>query len=160
MKTEAQAIRAIQAACQAENEPTLSPNEITACLEKYARASVWTAETAYSIGAKVVPIAGNGRLYRCVRAGSSSASAPAEWDYTTNLGTCISDGQLLVWEDYGAAPIEIWDINAAIGEAWRLKASKDSALIDMSDKDTKIMITARRDFANKQAQRYVGTWVA
>ncbi len=159
MKTEAQAITEIKIKAQAENEPSLSDTEVLYCLSRYARASVWLAETVYGVGVRVVPSTANGRIYRCIQGGTSGTAAPTSWDYTTLAGTCLNDGTA-IWMDDGAAPVELWDISAATGEAWRLKASKDSALIDISDKDTKIMITARRDFANRQAARHVGTWVA
>lgn len=158
MLTEAQAIAKVRIKCGAENEPCLSEAEIKFCLAENARASVWVAETAYAVGAKVVPSLGNGRVYKCIQPGISGATQPTTWARATQPGHCLNDGTA-IWMDDGPAMPELWDINAAIGAAWRLKAAKDSALIAIQDKDTEIDLTTRRDFALRQAARCIGTWV-
>ncbi len=51
---------------------------------------IWIANTAYVVGQKVQPIAGNGFVYRCSVSGTSGSSEPS-WPVSP-LGATVADG--------------------------------------------------------------------
>lgn len=55
----------------------------------------WVATTAYALNDYVLPIGGNGHLYKCTTAGTSSGSAPT---WNTGAGSTTSDGTV-VWTE-------------------------------------------------------------
>jgi hypothetical protein len=55
--------------------------------------SVWTASTAYSVGAKVSPTTANGYYYECTTAGTSGTTQPS---WPTTEGATVQDGTV-VW---------------------------------------------------------------
>lgn len=59
----------------------------------------WTASTAYSSGDTVLPVGGNGHIYKCTTAGTSSGSAPT---WPTTAGGTVSDGSV-VWTEQTTA---------------------------------------------------------
>lgn len=59
----------------------------------------WVASTAYALNDYVLPVGGNGRLYKCSTAGTSGAAAPT-WP-TTAAGT-VADGTA-VWTEQTTA---------------------------------------------------------
>lgn len=66
---------------------TLTPTDIL---------PVWAVATAYIVGDKVQPIAGNGFVYKCTVAGTSNATTEPTWPVTT-IGTTVTDGTC-TWE--------------------------------------------------------------
>lgn len=63
---------------------------------RLAQTTTWAATTAYQLGARRVPTAGNGFLYRATTAGTSSGSEPS---WPTLLGGTVTDGTV-TWTCY------------------------------------------------------------
>lgn len=159
--SEAQALVRLRSQCAADVEPTLNDAEIADCLAQNTRNTVWLADTVYAVGACVVPPIGNGCTYSCIRAGTSGAVVPAALLPVGYAGVRVYDGTAgLLWQNIGAAHPERFDVTGATGAAWLLKAAKDAGQVDVSDRDTKITLSVRRDFALRQAARYRAICIA
>jgi hypothetical protein len=132
------AYKLLQGKVQQDAEPALTDAEFMACLTNNARASVWTASTAYSYGDKVVPSVQAGRKYRCIAAGTSGTTEPT-WGNTTR-GSQVSDylNSTLLWQDDGPIGAALWDIQGAAYDACGLKASKASDNVDTKDSSQNI----------------------
>lgn len=73
----------------------------------------WAATTAYSLGAKVQPLASpNGYRYECTTAGTSDASEPT-WP-TATIGDTVSDGTV------------VWTLDSAKHEETEIKLATTS----------------------------------
>lgn len=155
--TETEAVLEIKDVVPVGNEPVISDAQIKRVLRKRLRYGNRANSTTYSLGDKVVFTPSNGRVFEVITAGISGSTSFSV-AYITTTGATYSDGTV-IWRDAGPAHVQNYDITGAIGDVWRLKAFADSSLIDMSDKDTKIMITARRDNALSIAARYPGIWL-
>lgn len=67
----------------------------------------WESEHAYTVGQRVQPVGGNGRVYACTTSGTSDTdepdagnSPPNAWP-TSGIGSLITDGTV-VWQYIGA----------------------------------------------------------
>ncbi len=80
---------------------TLTPTDIL---------PVWAVATAYIVGNKRQPIAGNGFVYKCTSAGTSNATTEPTWPVTT-IGSTVADGTC------------IWELNSAHHEITEIKLS-------------------------------------
>ncbi len=99
----------------------------------------WQANTAYAVGAEVVPSPRNGHLYRCTVAGTSGAVQPA---FPTATGATLADGTATWIEDGATSWTPSYDVDAAAVEGWTLKAGRAAARIDFS--------TDGQQFSNSQ----------
>lgn len=112
----------------ADSDPTLSENEIHMLLETSSIASVyptWAPDTAYSVGARVVPSPRTGLVYAATVAGTSGSSLPP---FTNEHNDPVSDGSV-TWE---LADTEVaFNLNRAAAEGWRIKAGKVANRFDM-----------------------------
>jgi hypothetical protein len=68
-------------------------------------ADTWAATTAVEADYVVRPTTGNGFLYRCVTAGTTSGTEPATWP--TVIGEDVADGGTVVWECVARAIVVI-----------------------------------------------------
>jgi hypothetical protein len=105
-----------------EEEPVLSEDQLYRLLDRAARATVWTASTAYAYGDVVVPTTRQGHRYRVVEAGTSDATEP---DWTTvpgYAGGFQTDGGV-IWQEDGLHYLDLWDVDQAAHEGWLLKAA-------------------------------------
>jgi hypothetical protein len=128
--TEAEALAALRRKCAPDAQPQLSNDELRACLADARRYAPHAVNTEVVIGARVVSASpSNGRLYRCVAAGTTGASAPT-FPLSGYMGARVSDGSAVLWEDIGPAPASPWDITRAAKLAWLMKADKDAAAMD------------------------------
>jgi hypothetical protein len=114
-----EALAEVKILAQTESTPTLDDStEVEPLLDKCQRATEWAAATAYAYGQTVVPTTLNGRAYRCIQAGTSSASEPT-WPTDGLWGRCggarswltVTDGTA-EWEDAGALTA-VFDVMAA-----------------------------------------------
>lgn len=122
----------VQLFAQTEIEPIVADTdaELGAILDQARRATLWTAATAYAVGAVILPTARNGRRYRCVQAGTSGATEP-EW--SLQIAALTSDGTgLLVWVEDGPDWENVYDHRLAIHLAWRLKVAKAAAFYQIN----------------------------
>lgn len=71
----------------------------------YTAANSWATQransTAYAVDDVVRPAAGNGKLYRCITAGTSAGAPPT---FDTDLGSTTTDGTV-EWENVGSGII-------------------------------------------------------
>ena len=129
--SESVAMQELMRLTQYDTEPALSEGDDLAPILAAAKiCSVWVASTAYSYGDVIVPTAvnQNGRRYKCIRAGTSGSTEPFWNPY---YGGRVVDGSL-VWEECGAQPKSLWDMNAAVYNGWLAKASKVAPDFDFS----------------------------
>ena len=132
--TKEQAIEQLAMNIQANNYPSLSSSELNTLIDKFKRWNVWTANTAYSVGAIVVSPTYNGRRYECVKPGTSGTQTTIfpESSYGVYNGV-YGDGPDIFWRDIGPATVEQYDVMSASRAGWLLKASKVSHLIGTKD---------------------------
>ena len=137
----------------ADVEPVLDGTDLAGLLEDAATAALWTAETAYVVGDKILATTGNGRVYRCRQVGTSDATEP-DWGTCPYLGQPFNDGAALVWEDAGPAPAELWDLRAATQAGWLLKAARLTAECDVTVGPQKFTLSQRVANCERMAARY------
>ena len=120
----------------AEQDPTLSENEIHMLLETNSIASAystWAPDTQYSVGSRVVPSPRTGLVYAATVAGTSGSILPA---FSNELNDPITDGSV-TWE---LSETEVaFNLKKAAAEGWRLKAGKVANRFDMKTEVTQTM---------------------
>lgn len=147
------AIKKLSLFCNSNEYPSLDTNELGQLIDEHQRTETWTASTAYTVNTEIEPAVRNGRKYTCIIGGISGTSTPNFPDYGYT-GQQFSDGTDIVWQDTGAAFNEIYDVRAAIRQAFILKASKISHLIDIEDGENKLKMSALKDSFLKMAEKY------
>lgn len=151
--TRTEAIKKLSLFCNSAEYPALNSDELGQLIDEHRRTTTWTANTSYVVNDEIEPIVRNGRKYTCIVAGTSSATIPnfPDYGFTNQI---VSDGVNLVWKDTGAAFNEIYDVRAATRQAYILKASKVSHLIDTSDGQNKLSMASLKDSFLKMAEKY------
>ena len=142
--------------CASTEEPALSDSDLTDLLDRAARASAWTAATAYAVGTQVVSTDRNGRLYRCRIAGTSGSTEPDWGDADAHyLGRLVADGTGdLQWEDRGPAFAELWDLTQAARDGWLLKAARCAHEFYFASAGQQMSRQQKHDHCLKMAARY------
>jgi len=110
-------------------------------------AAAWQADTAYSLGDKVIPTTANGHIYECISEGTSDSSEPS-WP-TTDEGTVVDGGA--TWECIAYGDISYYEVSGtgytAGGEEITSKTLAQTAGATALDGDnvgwTSVSITAR-----------------
>jgi hypothetical protein len=132
----------------------MSDDEIGAILDAQIEWDTWQPNTAYSYGDVVRPTVGNGHLYQCIVAGTSSDVEPTwplytapdnkvavtrpHWHgfYGPYPGSQVTDSDTLIWIEAGFDVRAQYNVKRATYEAWQQKAAKASADYDVVvDKD-------------------------
>lgn len=114
---------------QPDVPPVIDTAELSAILEDTARATIWAAATAYTVGDVVLPTVRNGRRYRVTQAGTSGATEPT---WSTSQQSTLTDGTsdpLLRWVEAGPDFDNVYNVRAAIHAVCDVKARKASALV-------------------------------
>lgn len=134
--------------------PEIPAGDVLTILDNTARATEHATSTAYEVGARVLSTEKNGRLYKCVIAGTSAATAPS-WPSIrfTRIGQQVVDGTA-TWEDIGPAHAEIYDINAASRECWLYRANVLASKFDTSADGMSMKRSQLYEHALTQAKRY------
>ena len=139
---------------QPDVEPVLTPDELKAILSRHKRAAYWAASTAYAVGDTILPTVGNGHRYVCVQAGTSGATEPT---WSKAMGAIASDGTsdpVLKWQEDGPAFKNVYNVRAAIHEAWTVKAGKASLSVDVNQQVGGLKASQIYDHCMKMAQAY------
>jgi hypothetical protein len=139
MPTEAElktvALTELERLSQKDVCPTLdSANDLEPILTNANRLHIWLPSHAYVFGNKVVPTYDNqnGHAYICTRAGTSDSTEP---DFPLSENATITDGTV-IWKEYSIDyGYELWDLNQAAREAWRLKSQRATNFEDFKVSD-------------------------
>lgn len=109
-----------------ETPPVISESVMDDIISRHQLATIWDAETEFSVNQVVVPSTRNGHRYRCIVAGTSGATEPT---WTRAKGAQRSDGSDgLVWQEDGADFTSLFDKFGAVHEIWMAKAELATAL--------------------------------
>jgi hypothetical protein len=108
--------------------PVLADADLEAILSKVERATIWTAATAYALNDVVIPATQNGLRFICVSPGTTGATEPV---WPTQTRGVTGDGDA-VWEEAGNQ-YDLWDMDAAIHEGWKIKKSMAVVYIGSDD---------------------------
>lgn len=155
-RTRAETAEALAPLCSAELYPTLSSDDLLRIVDDCRRVSTHTVSTAYAVGDLVIPATPNGRQYRCIRAGTSSVTAPT-WITDPSLqytGQRVADGNDLLWQDDGPSAQETYDLRRAVYRAWLEKAGKAAADIAVSDMNKTVQLQQVHEHCVGMASRY------
>ena len=139
---------------QPDAEPTLSPDELRTILTAQKRADVWTASTSYVVGDAILPTVGNGHRYICTQAGTSGATEPV---WSKAMGAIASDGTsdpVLRWKEDGPAFKNVYNVRAAIHQAWIVKAGKASVAVDVNQQVGGLKASQIYDHCMKMAKSF------
>jgi hypothetical protein len=151
-------------AAQPDRDPVLTKGdgttpdltkELDRILERH-RTPSWSGTLGVKYGARVLPAAGNGHVYRAVRGGTTGGSEPA-WpagDYSR-----VSDGTV-IWEEDGRFVGSPYDVRGAIHEACQMKADKCSDRVDSSADGASYRESQTAEYWLKRARRYAPVGVA
>lgn len=152
------AIKLVMDRVQPDAAPKLTQGEIDLEVDRAKLVSTWTVNTAYSLGAAIVPPTRNGQVYVSTTPGTSSAVAHAYTSWRDGFSEGGSDPRL-TWEEVGTdvfnpgilgAERNIYDINRAARECWLMKARKASQIIDDGD----VSFAQLRDNCLKEAEKF------
>lgn len=140
-------------------EPQLSADDLSAILDNVQTASVWTINTAYVFGAVVEPVTRNGRRYRCIEPGTSAVLLADEPTWPTTHGGTVTDGASdpkLQWQECGPDKESVFDLRAAIHEAWMTKAAKATELFTAGEEEMQQVF----EQCEKMAEKFLPVVVA
>lgn len=157
--TRKQALERLRLLVAADKEPTITGAQLERLLDDHARASEWTAATAYAVGDKIVTTDRNGRVYSCRIAGTSDTEEPV-WGTCHYTGRELGDGDDLVWRDEGPAFPEIYDLNASAQAGWLQKAAATADLIFTSDRGQVLSLQQQHEHCLKMAAKYAPVYIA
>lgn len=139
------ALKCVMDLVQWDTEPKLAQAEIELELDRAKLASVWQANTFYSIHTVVVPEIRNGHSYEAMQPGTSQSAPRGYTEWATYTGMVFGDGSSdpqLQLREAGTdrfnptvlgAESNVYDIGAAAKACWLIKARRCSDLINDGD---------------------------
>lgn len=154
-----QAMSLITLYSQALSYPEVDSTVISTILDTHIRFTTWTPSTAYSVGDTIVPTTPNGRVYRCVIAGTSLTTEPDFPTYISRqwVGWTITEGvpsPSLTWVDVGPANVERYDINSSVRDVFLLKAGLVATEIDAKEGQSDVKLSQLKMHLLDMAKRY------
>jgi hypothetical protein len=105
-------------------DPSIEGLELS-ILSRHMRASIWLPNTAYVLGDVIQTYPRSGYRYGCIVSGSSGALV---WPTPYTSSWSFTDGTV-VWRECGSDYENVFDVRAAVHEAWTIKASRSSHLV-------------------------------
>jgi hypothetical protein len=135
----------------------LTDLELQSIVRNCLHASPWATGTAITAGTRILPTAGNGRIYRALSSGTTDTTEPAWPTFGQNsagsmAGYRIADNDVY-WADDGPAPSSVYDMRRARYEAFLLKASKTAHLVSVSSGPDRLSLDQRHDHYLGMAKR-------
>lgn len=155
-RTRAETAEALAPLCSSDSYPALTSDDLLRIVDSCQRVSVHIVSTAYQVGDMVIPSTPNGRQYRCIRAGTSSSTAPT-WIAEPSLqytGQIVADGADLLWQDDGPTTQERYDLRLAAYRAWLEKAGRTATDIAVSDMNKTVQLQQVHEHCVAMASRY------
>ena len=152
--TRTQAIQQLSSMVQSTEYPELNSDELGTLIDTYKRSNDWTASTTYIYGDVVQPVVRNGRLYQCIKEGTSGATNIFPDYYTYGASGIAFIDNTITWVDAGPANVEIYDVRSAVRAGWILKAAKVANLISSKDGSQDINLEALQKQFLVMAEKY------
>lgn len=152
--TRTQAIQQLSMMVQSTEYPELNSDELGTLIDNYKRSSDWAASSSYVYGDIVEPIVKNGRLYQCIKAGTSGTINIFPDYYTYGATGVAFVDNTITWVDYGTANVERYDVRQAVRAGWILKAAKVANLISSKDGSQDINLEALQKQFIVMAEKY------
>lgn len=171
--TEAEALTELEELVAADKYPCLSAPALQRLLDAARRYTVWEASTEVEVGDTIVPTVWNGRMYRCIRPGTTGATEP-QWPSAARaaalrpglLGTLESDdigiasdtAEPVIWEDVGPAPRDSWDLADAANKGWLKKAAAVAGDFDFKDAGQSLTRSQVHEHCLKMASSFTSAY--
>jgi hypothetical protein len=100
---------------QPDIEPSIDPDTLDQILDSAQRASTWTPETPYALGAVVMPETRNGHRYEAIQGGTSDVSVPT---FPVGDEATVSDATV-IWKEVGREFGNVYDVKLAENLVWK-----------------------------------------
>lgn len=152
--TRLQAIQQLATMVQSDEYPELNNEDLAFLIDNNKRSNDFAYSTAYVYGDLVEPIVKNGRLYKCIEAGTSGTINPFPTYYNENTYAIAFDTGTARFMDVGPANVEQFDVRSAARAGWILKAAKVANLINSKDGSQDLNLSALQEQFLKMAERY------
>lgn len=152
--TRDQALAYVTLHAQTNSYPEIDIGTVGTFVDSNRRYSTWTANTAYAVGDYIVPTVPNGRIYKAVVAGTSSATEPGFPVYVLYKSYRINDGTALIWQDYGIISTDQYDTRSAVRSLWIYKAGILANQVDASDDRSNVKLSLLQSQFLTMAEKY------
>jgi hypothetical protein len=152
--TRDQALAYVTLHAQTNSYPELDVSTVGTFVDSNRRYSTWTANTTYAVGDYIVPTVPNGRIYKAVVSGTSSATEPGFPVYVLYKSYRINDGTALIWQDYGLISPDQYDTRSAVRSLWIYKAGILANQVDASDDRSNVKLSLLQSQFLTMAEKY------
>lgn len=152
--TRDQALAYVTLHAQTNSYPEIDIGTVGTFVDSNRRYSTWTANTVYAVGDYIVPTVPNGRIYKAVVAGTSSATEPGFPVYVLYKSYRINDGTALIWQDYGIISTDQYDTRSAVRALWIYKAGILANQVDASDDRSNVKLSLLQSQFLTMAEKY------
>ena len=148
------AINQVSIMVQSNEFPELDSNELGLLVDNNARSVDWSASISYVYGDIVEPVIKNGRIYKCIVAGTSGTTNPFPTYYREFCKDVGFSDNTVEWLDLGPAHVERYDLRSSVRAGWILKAAKAANLVASKDGSQDINLEALQKQFLVMAERY------